>query len=114
MSDRDLLEKAAKAAGIEGQYFESDNPIHTGIYRAGHDYYWNPLISDSEALRLAVKLHIGVRPHGPDHWQQPNVVVALWNVGDQGGRVVVESGDDPERATRRAIVRAAASLGEKM
>ena len=90
----------------------------------GHDFFdgesweelagWNPLKDDGDALRLAVKLYIGVRPHGPDHWQQPNVAVALWDFGDKSGRVTVEHGDDPQRATRRAITRAAAAIGEVM
>ena len=97
MTDRELLEMAAKAAGIaDGDVF----------YDMDNDKEWNPLTDDGDALRLAVKLYIGVRPHGPDHWQQPNVAVALWDFGDKSGRVTVEHGDDPQRATRRAITRA--------
>lgn len=114
-TDRDLLEMAAKAAGIDGRYFEGVTSIHTGIYRDGLDCYWNPIISDSEALRLAVKLHIGIRSHGPTHWHQPNTSVALYEIGeDVGGRIQVQHGDDPSHATRRAIVRAAAEIGRAM
>ena len=98
MTDHELLKMAAKAAGIaDGDVF----------YDMDNDKEWNPLTDDGDALRLAVKLYIGVRPHGPDHWQQPNVAVALWDFGDKSGRVTVEHGDDPQRATRRAINRAA-------
>ena len=104
-ADRELLEMAAKAADIaDGDVF----------YDMDNDNEWNPLIDDALALRLAVKLYIGVRPHGPDHWQQPNVAVALWYFGDKSGRVTVEHGDDQQRAARRAIVRAAAAIGEAM
>ena len=96
MTDHELLEIASKASGF----------AYSGAA--------NPLIDDALALRLAVKLYIGVRPHGPDHWQQPNVAVALWDFGDKSGRVTVEHGDDPQRATRRAITRAAAAIGEAM
>ena len=105
MTDRELLGLAAKAAGIaDGDVF----------YDMDNDKEWNPLTDDGDALRLAVKLYIGVRPHGPDHWQQPNVAVALWDFGDKSGRVTVEHGDDPQRAARRAIVRAAAEIGKVM
>ena len=107
-TDRELLEMAAKAARY--QYAK-----HGGyIVVDGIPGNWNPLTDDGDALRLTVKLYIGVRPHGPDHWQQPNVAVALWDFGDKSGRVTVEHGDDPQRATRRAITRAAAAIGEAM
>lgn len=72
-------------------------------------------LGQRQALRLAVKLHIGIRSHGPTHWQQPNTSVALYEIGeDGGGRIQVRHGDDPSHATRRAIVRAAAAIGEQM
>ena len=105
MTDHELLEMAAKAAGIaDGDVF----------YDMDSDKEWNPLTDDGDALRLAVKLYIGVRPHGPDHWHQPNVAVALWGFGDKSGRVTVEHGEDPQRAARRAIVSAAAAIGGAM
>ena len=66
------------------------------------------------ALRLAVKLHIGVRTHGPDHWLQKNVAVALWDAGERSGRVTIQADSDFLRATRRAIVRAAAEIWRNM
>ena len=122
-TDSELLELAAKAAGIHIDKSETNGGGvgNDGFSVTGdamldwHDNIrWNPLTDDGDALRLAVKLYIGVRPHGPDHWQQPNVAVALWDFGDKSGRVTVEHGDDPQRATRRAIVRAAAAIGKAM
>lgn len=121
-TDRELLERAAKAAGLSigydsGQYFYCEHgPFGASMYgRQGNTpLNWNPLQDDGDALRLAVKLYIGVRSHGPDHWQQPNVAVALWDFDDKAGRVTVEHSDDPQRATRRAIVRAAAAIGKAM
>ena len=51
-TDRELLELAAKAAGLNysfeyGCYFDDE-------YEQGCD--WNPLDDDGDALRLAVKL----------------------------------------------------------
>lgn len=106
MNDRELLELAAKAAGVEGQYFESENGIHihTGIYRPGLDYYWNPLISDSEALRLAVKLRIDLQFDGDGIWAK-------------GTKIFVQSDlcqGDPMKAAREAIVSVAAEIGRSM
>jgi hypothetical protein len=109
MTDRELLELAAKAAGVDGNYFHSDNPIHCGIYQARGEYYWNPLVSDSEALRLAVKLGMrGIFEIGVSI--QSNKAYA-YN-GDDAVREVLNDGD-PLAATRRAIVRAAAQMPPK-
>lgn len=106
MTDRELLELAAKAAGIDGAYFDNDNPICCGIYQARGEYYWNPLISDSEALRLAVKLKLIIT------WAPGMVVVDLLNNPMHFAEPLDAPGCDAE-ATRRAIVRAAAMLAER-
>lgn len=49
MNDRELLELAARAAGIDPALAE---PIN---FSTGVEYYWNPLTDDGDALRLAVK-----------------------------------------------------------
>lgn len=54
------------------------------------------------------------RTHGPDHWLQKNVAVALWDASEQSGRVTIQVDSDFLRATRRAIVRAAAEIGRNM
>lgn len=110
MSDRELLELAAKAAGIEGKYFESENGIHihTGIYRPGLDYYWNPLISDSEALRLAVDLQLCTSTG-------ELACAASWPPHSAWLHEVVEKHDGDKRsAMRRAITRTAAEIGRQM
>ena len=104
-SNRELLEKAAKAAGIEGAYFHSDNPIHCGIYQARGEYYWNPLISDSEALRLAVKLRMSI-----DYREDGTVNAEIYHPTRMSTLVFEPLGDDPAAATRLAIVRAAAAM----
>lgn len=116
MTDREMLELAAKAAGMVhmkyaggsglSRMLDPSRPETTGSIGP----CWNPLTDDGDALRLAGRLHIGVRSHATDHWFHPNLAVALWDVEAKGGRVVVENGDDPQRAIRRAIVRAAAAI----
>jgi hypothetical protein len=99
MTDRELLEAAAKAAGIT-----------VSFDRTRHDWAWNPLDDDGDALRLAVRLCVRVEPsiHGCS---------VMWRI-DQGMRVetVLSSvlGADVRAATRRAIVRAAAEIEKEM
>jgi hypothetical protein len=97
MTDKELLELAAKAAGMEPPLFWDDGlPI----------YPWNPLTNDGDALRLAVKLGINIG-----------------YVSDGASIIGAVSGDhefeeinngDPCAAARRAITRAAAEIGKAM
>ncbi|QTP32774.1 hypothetical protein B7759_01352 [Burkholderia glumae] len=62
MTDKELLELAAKAAGMPvgsapGAYQYRDDGIWvSGMYGTDNGYplFWNPLIDDRDALRLAV------------------------------------------------------------
>ena len=102
-ADRELLEAAAKAAGVE---LEWDGPpdIWQPMYYQGKTYHgWNPLADDGDALRLAVKLRLS------HLWQHDWLMVYR---GDDSVRERDLS--DPLAATRRAIVRAAAEIGRSM
>ena len=107
MTDRELLELAAKAAG-----FLNWTPYNTGLFvETGHSrgstgYHWNPLTDDGDALRLAVKLGIA-----PIQDQKEKVCAAYWT---DVHCVHSAYKDDPYAATRRAIVRAAAEIGRNM
>lgn len=88
MTDRELLERAARAAGV----FRGADRIDSGINVDGVSWpIWNPLEDDGDALRLAVRLKL----LGSDNYC---FVTAMYENGD------------PYAATRRAIVRAAAEL----
>jgi hypothetical protein len=111
MTDRELLELAAKAAGFstscyfDGEMFGADR----------YEFYegpsaWNPLTDDADALRLAVKLKFNVECLGDA--TQVNFIDGRYNtrhfnVGKDEG-----CNGDPYAATRRAIVRAAAEIGK--
>jgi hypothetical protein len=101
MTDRELLEAAAKAAGLTIEYWaQPDYPIvRDGDANVG----WNPLKFDSDALRLAVKL--GIELHDPYQYGK----ACAWLSGPML-EFWENIGSDPYSATRRAIVRAAASL----
>jgi hypothetical protein len=105
VSDRELLELAAKAAGM---------PTHTdgvGLVMAHHPS-WNPLTDDGDALRLAVTLRINIE-HAETLGRESHGV-NCWPVG-QGHCAWMENDlTDYNAATRRAIVRAAAEIGRNM
>lgn len=104
MTDRELLEKAAKAAGIENAAFYNEDDGNGWYAKIGKGQYWRPLQDDGDALRLAVKLQIQFC--ALDH-------SAIASSDKTGAHEQVEfDGSDPYAATRRAIVRAAATQGE--
>lgn len=102
MTDRELLEMAAKAAGLEyikptegydGSYglAVGSNPMRTST--------WSPFRNDGDALRLAVKLGLLFKPEFA-HF------LGLERFAGQDR--------DDYSAHRRAIVRAAAEIGKAM
>jgi hypothetical protein len=107
-TNRELLELAAKAAGIAyHSYFESEFYIW-GLNIGEVDVpIWNPLIDDGDALRLAVKLHLKILLY-----PEATSVDGHWCGG--GISTCERYGNDPYAATRRAIVRAAYEIGKDM
>ena len=121
-TDRELLELAAKAAGME---FSMDRePIHpqriglTDYIPHANGEPWNPLTDDGDALRLAVRLRLHARqlPVLDDGIDDPLGMVEVWRTDDDDPLHVeyLKAGDDRLIATRRAIVRAAAEIGRAM
>ena len=100
-SDRELLELAAKAAGMTFGAWRDD--VGAFIYFDAEPgiLYWNPLTIDRDAFRLAVKLGLIVEPG--QAWVSKH--------GPMRGEDVLPC---PYAATRRAIVRAAADIGRSM
>ena len=112
MSEREMLEMAARAAGMQGDFAldDDDRVIHCearGFMLGYSRGWWNPLADDGDALRLAVRLEIQA-----GYTEFSGEGVALWNRGNCQAR---EYGpDDPCAATRLAIVRASAEIGREM
>ena len=96
MNDKELLELAAKAAGIEWPQKISDFSRQYDGVRS-----WNPLTDDGDALRLAVKLSLSIWRYDTLSTSKPNFTD--WQCDERG--------DDPYATTRRAVVRAAAEIG---
>ena len=105
-TDRELLELAAKAAGITLRY----NYLGTQDARCS----WDPLNDDGDALRLLAAM--------PSLWSlslkfgAPTVEMNVWwgTGGEKTNKIAREfagDGVDVAAAIRRAIVRAAADVG---
>jgi hypothetical protein len=93
MTDREMLQLAAKAAGVE---LQDDH-----YWRDGFWTRWNPLTDDGDAFRLADKLQL-------------NVDFCCYRVV-RGTKIdVLEDVENRRAAIRRAIVRAAAEIGKAM
>lgn len=99
MTDRELLEFAAKAAGIPLDY--TIRPDGKAFYHSDRNAlaladggWFAPLTDDGDALRLAVKLRINFSDS------------ALWLLHNE------QTHYDPCAATRGVIVRAAAAIGK--
>ena len=95
MTDKELLELAAKAAGYDETRVCIDELFW--VLTDSDDWHpWNPLTDDGDALRLAVKLGL---------LADDGYTAMFCNALDK---------ENPYAATRRAIVRAAAEIGRSM
>lgn len=103
MTDKELLELAAKAMGFvqHHSYREKTNSL-LWLSESGFPATWSPLTDDKDAFQLAVDLKMNLTLSG---WraeaqvaEHPTVVEPVVN-------------NDAYAATRRAIVRAAAEIG---
>jgi hypothetical protein len=98
MTDNELLQLAAKAAG---------DVTHEEVWKGEYSHFerngygWNPLTDDGDALRLMVQLKLYI------DWPRNDNMVYVTGCTEQ-------LDDDPYAATRRAIVRAAAQIGSCM
>jgi len=133
MTDREMLEFAAKAAGYTLTWGEkyllgddevdcSDIPYIKSNETDVSDAYWNPLIDDGDALRLLVQRRFWIKDFAPHDEPQivqvpPNAtpmgMIEIW-VEDDDDPIHVEwykAGADRGAATRLAITRAAAEIG---
>ena len=113
MTDEELLELAAKAAGVPcdglGPYKEVQ-VAHYKNYSSNWEtehHRWEPLYDDGDALQLAVKLGFSLM-----HYYYEGDYFIKVPVNDVA--MTEPLATDPYAATRRAIVRAAAAIGEEM
>ncbi|MEY5097648.1 MAG: hypothetical protein RJA36_367 [Pseudomonadota bacterium] len=107
MTDREMLEAAARAAGQE-------RSVAGDLWSNARGMPWNPLTDDGDALRLAVQLGLEVgfvddEPGNDGRYTRASVGYSTES--DPRVRYVFEDHrGDIFAATRRAIVRAAAAM----
>lgn len=106
MSDRDLLEMAAKAAGAKWTDYSDRTPDHWIIEHADRVWReWSPLTDDGDALWLAVKLRMVLIFEDSRIGIGPDI---------NGPEVHPDEGEDYAELARRAIVEYAAAIGSSM
>ncbi len=118
MTDREMLELAARAAGLK-EFTEINGRFAVRTRFTGMQDWspWNPLTDDGEALRLAVKLDLSSFMYFSNIGGGKRREVFSPNSGHDGGKASTteaEYHNDPYAATRRAITRAAAEIGRQM
>ena len=118
MTDRELLEAAAKAAGLttshkwNAQRLEMTPPVPSlVVHRDGElvSTGWNPLADDGDALRLAVELRFDL------NFQRTGRERIVQVYSSRIGKWVSETyrdNDDSCAVMRKVIVLAAASIGK--
>jgi hypothetical protein len=114
MTDKELLELAAKADGRKTERIAGKLWIEKCTTE------WNPLTDDGDALRLAVKLGLSIDPTENlmvaefDGFGEYEKATDVWFVDSKTAQTFSAMeihGNDSCAATRRAIVRAAAEIG---
>lgn len=106
-TDRELLELAARAAGVKIKSICVTGRDYHAITEDGN--FWSPLTDDGDAMRLAMKLMLNIIPR---------VDWVSAGFEDQSRHPtsadIYQDGPDFMRVTRIAIVRAAAEIGNAM
>lgn len=119
MTDRELLEMAANAAGYDTSHHwnaerMSLKPPVIGLCIPNVGTLWNPLEDSGQALDLAVKLRIDICTDENDPHPTEDRKICHVNAWPRNANGCCEDRyPDPYAATRRAIVRAAAEIARK-
>lgn len=115
MTDRELLEAAAKAAGLEFHWVRLDggHVLQASMPGSRTEESWNPLTDDGDALRLLVKLSMRLYVY-QDEGDECSIAAI-----DEPATFATHTDKekhqgDPYAATRRSIVRAAAALATSL
>lgn len=107
MSDFELLENAAKAINLS--WFDLPAALAGRGLHLDSGKFWNPLVDDGDALRLATALGIDIE------WHEDDSVDAYQHATANGLCFTAsESGADRVANVRRAIVRVAAEVGRRV
>lgn len=125
-TDRELMELAAKAAGIEIVRWNNSGCVPMIALKMGDLTYdvkaWNPLVDDGDSRRLEVKLGMKVLPYPVFSVEKHSVIASRRQIAPPdddentyvGPEVLEPYGEDPCAATRLAVLRVAAEIGRNM
>ena len=107
MIDIELLECAANHAKIECRKIQGFEYLGLCLGESPSPFkkWWNPLIDDGDALRLATELKI---EYLHDSYQNDDGDLGVVAYGPKGNSIFIRYGADKHAATRKAIVLAAA------
>jgi len=117
MDDKELTILAAKAVGIDHPGGDHSRYDDGRLWDCKGLRWWNPLADDGDALRLAVKLCMGVIHNDPrgqrlyvsaDASRFVDPIFEAFTATEE-----FDTEDDRPAATRRAIVRAAAGIARQ-
>jgi hypothetical protein len=116
MTDRELLELAAKAAGLR---WSIGDLVWYNDMEGTYIKNWNPLADDGDALRLSVRLGIDLTLHGATFthpYAHSEIAASYARNGDNWFEEEAreDKGIDIYAAVRRVIVRAAAEIGKAL
>lgn len=112
-TDRELLELAAKAAGLNHYGFGSEGDMHhprdgmEGLvidrqkHSLGGSMVWNPLTDDGDAFRLAARIGLELHLADGSISDMDHLPIARFQVGNMG-------------SLRLAITRVAAEIGHAL
>ena len=111
MTDKELLEYAAKAAGVKwvDETFPYEEFGRMMVDFGNGNFEWNPLDNNDHAFWLAIKLRLMISWHEPR-----DLRVIWWREGTRNEvRETWTEAHDSCACSRRAIVRAAAEIGKE-
>ena len=123
---RRLLESAAKAIGGVHQDSAKRVGVELVMHETAsfpfwmvdgrHDSQWKPHLDDGDSRQLEVELGITVTPYPIYSMPKHSVITEQKRIADQDSqpnptRAIELYGDDPAAATRLAILRTAAAIG---
>ena len=109
MTDKELLELAAKAAGVRPMGWRDSHGYMDAVLTA-----WNPLENDGDAFRLAVQLGLTIVVWRDEQMSYAGTEIGYGWVAEDWDGMFEPHDDNPFTATRRAIVREAAKIGSRM
>lgn len=113
MTEREMLEAAARAAGLDIDHERYDEDW--GYAFRGKAKFWNPRNCSFDSFELAAALRISVE-HNDPYDRHPWVCASVWTDGDSSEQQYLEDvPDESQRADRMrlAILRCAAAQAPK-